>query len=186
MEEIKIDPNYDFNGPIEKTSAALAKAILKRMIDGLDYLIVENNRNEDPAVLAANIEKATDFGINVFKDISSSDLPYDYATFPIEKILNALENLKKYIGGSVSQTENELVSRTLATRSPKTGLYRKEVASVGQLLLALNKVQAEQGSNPDDYFDNPKVAPAPVADVPVESVPVVAEILNKDPNQETV
>lgn len=144
---------HDFAGPIEKTSSDIAKKILPLIIENQEVLLMPFNPKATPEEQALQNEVATDFAIKVLSLISESDLPFDYATFPIEKIGTMLETLAKYINGTMRQNETELLSLTLGSKSPENGKYRKEVATVGELLLALNKAREDRGTTQEDYLN---------------------------------
>ena len=90
------------------------------------------------------------------KTIAGSDIPYPYATRPMDKITQVLVSLQKYIEGTIEQTRHELASRTLGVKSPANDKYTEEMATVGALLLKLDEVRDSQGNNMNDYFTIPE------------------------------
>ncbi len=144
---------YDFNTPIQKTSAELSLKVVEKINEYKDVLIFEEKAEMSAEEKRVFEEKSTDFAIEVMKLISESDLPMDYCTHPIDKIIVVLNTLKGFIGGTVRQYETEFMSRALEVKSPENGKYRKEQATVGQLLLKLNEVREKQGNNEEDYFN---------------------------------
>lgn len=162
-EEIKTDPNYDFNAPIEKTSVEIAKFIISKMDELKEFVIVENSEKLDPIKKAAFIEKSTDMSIDIMKQMAASDIPADYATTSIDKIIVILETLKSFVKGTVNQYSDEMMARYLGARSPKTGKFAAECVTLGDLIIKLEGIRAEQGGNKYDYFSEP-VAEAAAAD----------------------
>ena len=167
MKDIKKDPNYDFNAPVERVSTELAKMIVSKFDENKEFLLIENFEKADPIAKAAFIEKSTDFSIDIINAISLSDIPYPYATKCIDKIMQVLVSLQKYIDGTITQSRHELESRVLGVRSPQNGKFTEELATYGTVMLKLKEVRDSQGNIPGDYFDDP---------TPIETgVPVTEE-----------
>ncbi len=144
---------HDFNAPIEKTSVELAKVVLKNFIDNFDIFVYEMNDETKSAEFTKSIvEKTTDFGIHTMALMATTDIPADYATYGIEKVIAGLEALKEFINGTLRQNTNELLSRTIGAKSPATNTYAKDCATLGDIMLALKKVRDSQGNNDADYF----------------------------------
>lgn len=120
-----------------------------------DYVIIENLDKVDPIRKAAFIEKSTDMAIEVMKEISKSDVPHPYATRCIDKLIVVLESLKQYIEGTITQTMDEFVARSLGSRDPENNKFTKQQASVGNLILKLEEVRQTTGNDKFDYFTKP-------------------------------
>jgi hypothetical protein len=168
--------NHDFNEPIEKTSVDIARLVLQNFTENFDIFIFENTKEETGEEKNANQEHMTDFGIKVLAYMATTDIPADYATYGIDKIIAALNAVKNYVDGSLRQAEDELMSRTLGAKSPVTNTYARDTATLGQLMLALKTARDLTGNKPEDYFI-PKMAPVATPEVPVDSTetPVVPE-----------
>lgn len=150
-----MNTEFDFKAPIEKTSVELAKTILNNMSENFSTFVYEDIdlTEEQRADLA---EKGTDFAINTLSVMSSTDIPADYATYSIDKLIAGLTAIKNYLDGTVRQMHDEILSRTLGAKSPVTNTYARDVATLGQVMLALQKVREETGNKPEDYFVMPK------------------------------
>src|SRR4051812_22771089 len=109
--------DHDFKAPLEKTSVGLARMILVNMIEEFDTFVYEDidMTEEKNAVLA---EKGIDFGIKIMSMMSSTDIPADYASYPIDKLIAALSALKTFIDGTIRQQHDEIMSRVLEAKSP--------------------------------------------------------------------
>lgn len=152
---------HDFKAPIEKTSVGLAQVILQNYIENLEYFVYEDNEESRKPEYVANIEEKTiDFAIRCMALMATTDIPADYATYPIDKIIAGLQALKIFIDGSLRQNADELLARTIGARSPVTNTYAKDCATMGELMLALKRVREETGNNDADYFI-PKPTPEP-------------------------
>jgi len=146
---------HDYNTPIEKTSTELAKNILLKVESQKDALIIPSYDKLTPEERQAFQITATDFSIDIMGDIAKSDLPFMYATKPIDKIMLVLESLKQYIEGTVAQYRHEYASRSLGVKS-HDGKFREEDATIGMLLLKLQEIRDAQGNDSSDYFIIPK------------------------------
>jgi len=142
---------HDFKEPIEKTSVVLAKIVLDSLSENFNSFVYEDI-DITPEQERALIEKTTDVSIEILSKMATSDIPADYATLSIDKLIAALQAMKMYVDGTVRQMENEILSRSLGAKSPVTNTYAKDCASLGEVMLLLTKVREETGNNPDDYF----------------------------------
>jgi hypothetical protein len=142
---------HDFKAPIERTSVGIAKVILDKFVENFDLFVFEDNE-ESKAKEVEIIEKTTDLGIEIMSIMSTTDIPADYASYSIDKILAGFGAMKNFIDGMIRQQQDELIARTLGAKSPVTNTYARDVATLGELMLALNKVRMDTGNNPDDYF----------------------------------
>lgn len=167
-EERKVNPNYDFNAPIEKTSTEIAKFIISKLDEAKEFVIVENVDKLEPIAKAAFFEKSTDLSIEISKYMATTDIPADYATKSIDKVIVVLETLKAFIAGTINQYKDEMMARYLGAKSPKSGKYAAECATLGEVILKLEAIREEQGGNKYDYFSEPETASAP-ADAPDHS-----------------
>lgn len=131
---------YDFKAPIEKTSVALARVVLDKLSENFNTFIYEDIDRTDEQKAEFD-EKATDFGINLISLMASTDIPADYATYGIDKLIVALSAAKNYIDGTVRQMHDEVLSRTLGAKSPVTNTFARDCATLGQVYLAVNKAR---------------------------------------------
>lgn len=149
METKKID----FNGPIEKTATGLAKVILDRLNENKEDLIYEMlNRTDE--VEKETEKKSVDFAIGIVQMIAATDLPADYIACPIDKLIAVLSALKIYLEGTVRQTQDEYLSRSYGVKNPETGKYRKELATVGDIMMKLEEARKATGGKPEEYFNS--------------------------------
>ncbi len=144
-----IDPKHDFNAPIAKTTAEIAKVLIHELSSNADLLVIDAKTPEEEKL---KDEQATDFAIRFMRIISSTDIPADYASYSIEKIQVILSQLKKYVDGMVDQTKREILSRYIGARSPRTGTFTYDVATLGEFMMALDRIRKETGNNDDDFF----------------------------------
>lgn len=146
---------HDFKAPIEKTSVDLARVILQEVSENFDLFVFEDKKDDSPEAKAKEqeiVEKTTDIAIKIMSIMSTTDIPADYATYSIDKLAAALMGLKRFIEGSIRQQEDELLARTLGAKSPVTNTYARDVATLGDLMLALNMARQNTGNKPEDYF----------------------------------
>lgn len=144
---------FDFNEPIEKTATGLAKLILDRINESKEDLIYEMvNRTEE--MEKATQEKSLDFATGIVQAIAATDLPADYISYPIEKLIATLSALKVYLEGTMRQTQDEYLSRSYGVKHPETGKFRKELITVGGIMMKLDEVRKVTGDKPEEYFNN--------------------------------
>lgn len=146
---------HDFKTPIENTSVDLARIILAQLNDNKEMLIpdlIERTKEDQQKFDELLTEQGTDFGIAILKLIAQTDIPADYASYPIEKIIAVLTKLKFYIDGSVRQAHDEIISRYLGVKSPESGTYAKDCVPFANLVMKLEEVRQATGNNPEDYF----------------------------------
>ncbi len=169
---MQTNTQHDFKPAIEKTSTELARIILQNYNDNVKLFVYEDNAETRSPEYVANIEEQTiDFGIRTMALMAATDIPADYATYGIDKIIAGFTALKAFIDGSLRQNRDEILSRTVGAKSPETNTYAYDCATLGDVMVALKKIRDEQGNNPDDYFIK-KAAPetaelsTPEVDVP--------------------
>lgn len=171
---MQTNKEHDFKPAIEKTTVEIAKTILQNYVDNIDLFVFEDSSETNTDAFNADlVEKTTDFGIRTMAYMATTDIPADYATYSIDKIIAGLETLKAFVDGSLRQNVSEILARTVGAKSPVTNTYAKDCATLGEVMMALKKAREVTGNNPDDYFIK---KPAPVAEVatPELSTPDVA------------
>ena len=142
---------HDFVTPIEKTSVELAKVILARLNESFDDLIYVNTGLDEEQKKYYE-EKGTDFSISILNLLATTDIPADYATRSIDKLIEALTSVKHYVDGTIVKYDDEILSRLFETRSPVTNTYMRDVATLGTIMLKLNEIREKTGGKMDDYF----------------------------------
>lgn len=128
------------------------EAMSKYNTDKAEYDILNIQYDADVTEARRVQESMIDFSISIMKEITSSDIPFPYASKGIEKVQKIVDILKQYVNGSITQARHEYASRSLGVRSPSNGKFTEECATVGELMLKLNDVRVAQGNNPKDYF----------------------------------
>ncbi len=68
------------------------------------------------------------------------------------------------------------MSRLLGAKSPVTHTYAQDVATLGDVMLTLNKVRAETGNKPEDYFIPRKV---PVIEAPKDELSTETSVVDE-------
>lgn len=148
-----MEPKKQFDDEaIEKTSTELAKFILTKLDESKDILVVETYEKMDATARRDFLEKSTDFSIEIMKELGKSDIPFPYATRCVDKLFIALESLKKYIDGTITQSRDEIAARYLGIRNPENNKFTENCATVGQLTLKLNEIREATGGDVYDYF----------------------------------
>ncbi len=143
---------HNFNPAIEKTSVELAQIFLKNFIDNFSVFVYEiNDETKSPEFVKEKIEKITDFTIHLMAVMAATDIPADYATWCIEKIIASMQVVKDNIDGRLREYNDETLSRFYGRKSPLTDSYAKDMATLGDIMLGLNRVRQETGNNPEDY-----------------------------------
>lgn len=142
---------YDFTTPVEKTSVKLAKSIAGLIVKYQDDIILTHEEQTNPENMHF-AESATDFAIDVMKEIAQSDIPHPYADKGIDKIIQILESLRAYVKGMTRQQLDEIMSRTLGVRNPENNKYTEDLSTLGNIALTLDTIRKSQGNNLEDYF----------------------------------
>lgn len=143
---------HDYRGPIEKTTVELARTVVSELNSNFEDLIF-NMVEASEEDLKKKEEKAVDFGIHIMKIMAATDIPADYATHCIERIGAFLQSLQQYIDGSLRQNNDEIMSRFLGVKSHE-GKYRKELATVGDIVRKLDEVRQATGGKNEEYFND--------------------------------
>jgi hypothetical protein len=144
---------HDFKAPIEKTSTELARILIEKMHENKDWLVFENKNEETEEEKKERNEKFADFVAEYLKVASMTDIPADYTTWSLEKVIGALSVMKNNIEGMIRTHEDEILSRLYREKSPESGKYRKDVAKLGTVLLTLENMREETGGNVEDYIN---------------------------------
>lgn len=139
---------HDFKGPIEKTSVVLAKVVLEKLLENFDTFVYEDIDLSDEQKSYLD-EKGTDFGIETLQLMSVTDIPADYIGYPIDKLIASLAAIKTYIEGTVRQMHDEILSRELGAKSPITGTFARDCASLGDVMMTLKK---SRDNSDGEYF----------------------------------
>lgn len=142
------NPEFDFKEPIEKTSTVLAKVVLDKLVEGFDIFIYEDIEMSDEKKKEL-VEKGTDFSINLMSLMTETDIPADYATYSIDKVIAALKSMKDYIDGTVRQMNDEILSRRLGAKSPRTDTFARDCATLADVFIAVDKSRKESDG---EYF----------------------------------
>ena len=150
--EAEKDGAHDFNAPVGKTSTELAKMFLVKLSEHKDVFIVDESKELTPEENATMNEALSDFLVSYMQLISTTDLPADYISWPITKIMATLNIFKTHLEGKLREIEDEYLCRSLAVRSPKTGTFAKDCITVGEYMLKLDEVRQKTGNDPKDYI----------------------------------
>ena len=116
-------------------------------------IFIPDSLEQDPEKIKQQIEDTTDFGIKVLNLLATRNIPADYATMCIDKVMDNLTGLKAFINGSISSNEHEYISRAYGKKNYK-GKYRREENTVGDILLKVNEIRNATGNVREDYFDD--------------------------------
>lgn len=143
-----MEKEYDFKTPIEKTATELAKVVIDNLVENFDTFVYADIDVTDEQKAALE-EKGTDFGIKLLGVMSATSIPADYIGYPIDKVIAALAAVKTYIEGTVRQMHDEILSRELGAKSPVTGTFARDCATLGDVMLTLTRVRE---TTDGDYF----------------------------------
>lgn len=142
---------HDWLTPIEDTSVQLAQIVLNKLSESFEELVYPNvGLSEEDKKYREEV--GTDFSISILRIMATTDIPADYATRGIDKLIEALQNVKNYIEGTIIKYDDEILSRYFGEKSPVTGTYMRDVATLGTIMLKLDKIRQETGGKDEDYF----------------------------------
>lgn len=147
------NPNHDFTPAIEATTISIAKQIIGALNQEPEKYIVKLGEKTDAERLQENIDFSK-FVIEVTKMIASTDIPLDYASYGVERIIATLTMVKNQIEGVVRTTEDQVLSGFYGVRNPKNGALARDCVTFAQAFDALNKMNEEKGYTQADYDPN--------------------------------
>ncbi len=142
----------DYSKKIHNQATDVAQELLILLADNRNNFIpvIED---ENPDTIAAQNEWNADFAHKVIALLVSKEIPADYATFGIDKIVDTLAGLKAFIDGTIRSYHDEYTSRSYGLKNEQ-GKYRRELITVGGLALKLNEIREQTGNNKDDFFNS--------------------------------
>lgn len=153
-----------FSKDIHNKANEIGREILAKMAENAGTLVPDvPEGNEDQQKLQ---EKALDFGNSIVQYLATKDIPAQYATMAIDKIVDGLTGLKTFVDGTLRMYEDEYLSRSFGIKN-EDGKYRREMATISDLVLNLEKVREATGNDRGDFFNDvaPKM-PEPEAPIP--------------------
>lgn len=149
---METNKTHDFNAPIEKTATQLATVVLNKIIENKDILIFEANANRTDEDKKKADETFLDMAISMIQMFATTDLPADYAGLPFDKVIALLNVTKNYVEGTVRQIDDEVLSRFYGVRSPHSGTFAKDVATLGDIMLKRDEIKKATGDKDEDYY----------------------------------
>lgn len=141
----------DYTRIFHDEARALAQDVIEKFAEKKDVLIsdvLEKDTEKNKAQEEINV----DFGLSVIKILSDSKLPADYASMVFDKIIDEITGLKQFVTGTIASHEMEITSRFYGKKNYK-GKFRKEEATVGDIILKLQEIREQTGGELNDYFD---------------------------------
>lgn len=146
------NPDHDFATPINTTSRTIAIVFIKTIAENIELMLdIPNMQNEEEKAEA--IKKIDAVMQGLFTYLETTDIPADYATKGIEDVIAIFEQTKQYINGVLRRDVDEILSRFIGQKSPKTGRYAKDVAKYSDVKEAVKRVREMTGNDMFDYFD---------------------------------
>src|SRR5690606_31260914 len=100
-------------------------------------------------------ENSTDVGIDILKIIAEEEISIGWIGTPFDEVINILTILKQFVSGSINSNEDEIMSRLLGHKDER-GKYRKEQATVSDVMLALNEIREKTGGDINEFINTPE------------------------------
>lgn len=143
-----------FSEEINLKKTKIAKRIIEKMHENVDKLFIEKYplTKEDADKLTEN---STDIGIDILKIIAEEEMSIGWISTPFDEVINVLTILKQFVAGSINSNEDEIMSRLLGHKDER-GKYRKEQATVSDVMLALNELREKTGGNINEFINTPE------------------------------
>lgn len=141
----------EYSNKIHELSEKLAVTVIEKMNSNKDSFVAKYDAND--LEKKQHVEKMADISHELMSEISNLNLPNNWATFGIEKIIEELNSIKTFINGTVTAYKDELLSRTVGVKNGD-GKYRIEDASIGEILIKLADIREKTGGKASDYFNN--------------------------------
>ncbi len=145
----------DYNALIHTEARGISHEILDLLSEKKETF-VPDQLTEDPEILQQQEIDNAQFGEQIMLILAQKNIPADYATLAIDKIVQNLAGLKAYIDGTINQHHDEFMSRSYGKRNWE-GKFRREEVTVGDVLLKLDEARKATGDKKEDYFN--EVAP---------------------------
>lgn len=98
-------------------------------------------------------EAMTDMSLAFIDTLSKSDLQWTQVSIIFKKFENILANMGRFVEGTLSQWDNEAVSRMYGVRDSVSDKFRKEEVTVGQLAMILKESREKTGGDVKDYIN---------------------------------
>lgn len=159
-EKKKLD---DYNAPIMKASTEIARIIVEQMLESFD-LFMDGYDEKTPEETEELRIKRVNFAINLIGMMAGTDIPADYASFPIQKVSLALDVIKDTIDSVLKSWTTETMSRIIGAKSPMDGGYNREWATLKEYMNAVMKIRSETGGE-ETYNVPKKVEEAPSEEI---------------------
>lgn len=145
----------EYSKNIHNQASEIGRELLEKLLANKEVIVPDViDEQEGKAKLQ---EETLDFGNEIVQYLATKDIPARYATMGIEKLIDALTGLKTFVDGTLTMYEDELLSRVLGVKNDD-GKYRRENASVAQIVLKLEEIKQSTGNDRGDFFND--VAPA--------------------------
>lgn len=156
----------EYSKSIHNRGAEIGREIAVKIADHLDTFIPNVTESQEEKL---KLQEATlDFGNEIMQHLATKDIPARYATMGIEKMIDALTGLKSFVDGTLNMYEDEYVSRMFGVKN-EDGKYRREAATIGDIVLKLEEAKNATGNRREDFFN--EIAPVMPKD------PEVAEVV---------
>lgn len=141
----------DFTKEINEKSTGVAKAIMENILNNF-HLFDGSNGDSEEELKKLDLERMN-YAIDLTALISQTDLPMDYSSYPMEKIIAGLNVVKFYLEQVQKSWEKEILSRVVGVKSPMDEKYDKEFATIKEVMNTLIKLRKETGA--DEYLKTP-------------------------------
>ena len=154
----------DYSKKIHEAASEIGKELLPLLLENATTIIPSPTGT--PEERKALEEQTLDFGNKVVQFLATKDIPARYATMGIEKLIDALNGLKTFVNGTLTMYEDEYLSRMFGIKNAD-GKYRREEATVADLVMKLEEAKQATGNNRADFFNDV----APEMPKPDEAIP---------------
>lgn len=152
----------DYSKSIHNKANETARDLLVILAEKKDLFVpmVPESAEEQDKVEADTL----DFGNDIVNFLATRDIPKTHLTFSIDKLIDNLTGLKRFVDGTARMYEDEYLSRSLGVKN-KDGKYRHEELTLAQLILKLDEVRQATGNKREDFYNDT----APEMPAPTES-----------------
>lgn len=140
----------EYSKTIHNKSSEIGRELISKILEKKD-IFVPDVLETDADKLKAQ-EAALDFGNEIMQYLATKDLPARYATMGIDKLIDALTGLKSFVDGTLNMYEDEYMSRMFGVKNPE-GKYRRELATVGTIVLKLEEAKQATGNKREEFFN---------------------------------
>lgn len=145
-----------YSKDIHNQSSEIGRDLLVKLSENAEIFCPDVVEENEPEKVKALMEQTLDLSNDIMQYLATKNVTARYASMGIDKLIDSLTGLKKYVDGMLTSYEDEYLSRMYGIKNPE-GKYRRESVTVADMILKLEEARQATGNNREDFFND--VAP---------------------------